>query len=35
MFLSLPVSTLYRTIIEAQFDDVFKFAVATKCVLQN
>ena len=33
MFPSLPVSTLYGTIILTQFDDIFRFAVNTECLL--
>ena len=29
MFPSLPVSTLYGTVIPSRFDDVFRFAVIT------
>ena len=32
MFQALPVSPLYDTIIEASFDNVFGFAVITKCL---
>ena len=35
MFPSLPVSTLYGTIIETLFDDVFRFAVFTDQLLLN
>ena len=33
MFPSLPVSTLYGTIILTWFDDVFKLTVIVKCLL--
>ena len=33
MFPSLPVSTLYGTIIESWFDNVFRFAVITNHLL--